>query len=205
MNSKEYFSRHAEKWDEMRKSYFGEELREEVIEKSGVEKGIFVDIGCGIGFMTLGLAKIAERVYGIDSSKEMLRVAAKNLKGFTNVEFRLGDIEKIPLKDLSMDGVFGNMVLHHTPNPKIAISECTRVLKNGGKLVISDLDKHENEFLRKEMADLWLGFERRNIKEWFEGAGLKNVLVDCVGSCRGESSLGERVEISIFVAVGEKL
>ncbi|MFQ6089556.1 MAG: class I SAM-dependent methyltransferase [Candidatus Methanofastidiosia archaeon] len=205
MNSKGYFSRHAEKWDEMTESYFGEELREEVIEKSGVEGGIFVDIGCGTGFMTLGLAKIAKRVYGIDSFKEMLKVAKENLKGFGNVEFRLGDIEKIPLKDLSVDAVFGNMVLHHAPNPKIAISECSRVLREGGKLVISDLDEHENEWVKEEMADLWLGFERRDVRKLFEDAGLKNIIVDCVGSCCSESFNGERVEMSIFVAIGEKL
>lgn len=55
-----------------------------------------------------------------------------------------------------------------------------RVLKSGGKVVITDVDEHEFEFLRREQRDRWLGFKREDIERWFQEAGLKNVKVDCV-------------------------
>ena len=66
---------------------------------------------------------------------------------------------------------------------------------------------HTHEWLKTEMADLWLGFERKQIRDWFEQAELVNVVVDCTGeSCQAgcKSEEGERADISIFVAAGSK-
>jgi hypothetical protein len=81
-----------------------------------------------------------------------------------------------------------------------------RVLKPGGKVVITDMDEHEFEFLRKEQHDRWLGFKREDIEHWFKVAGLKNVKVDCVEeNCCGDSDeSGEKASVSLFVAYGEK-
>jgi SAM-dependent methyltransferase len=97
------------------------------------------------------------------------------------------------------------MYLHHVENPEKAINEMSRILKQGGKLFITDLDKHNHEFLRTEQYDKWLGFNRNDIKKWFESAGLKNVVVDCVGAkccADSESKNTERAEISIFIGYG---
>ncbi len=89
--------------------------------------------------------------------------------------------------------------------PKNAIKEMTRILRPGGKLLITDLDKHDHEFLRKEQNDRWLGFERKDIRRWFTDAGLQKVRVECVGTecCKSSSCEDQDVEISIFAAVGE--
>ena len=102
--------------------------------------------------------------------------------------------------------IFSNMYLHHVESPPKAIKEMVRVLKAGGKVVITDLDEHEYEFLRTEQHDRWMGFKRKDIKRWFSEAGLRNVEVDCVGeSCCADSSCdSESASISIFVASGEK-
>lgn len=98
------------------------------------------------------------------------------------------------------------MYLHHVESPSKAIKEMKRILKPGGKLVISDMDKHEFEFLLKEHHDRWTGFERENIMKWFAEAGLKNVKAVCVSQCCcAESDDGsETATVSIFVASGEK-
>ena len=105
-----------------------------------------------------------------------------------------------------MDYVFANMYLHHVDLPQVAIDEMARILKPGGKLVITDMDEHEFEFLRKEQHDRWLGFKREDIELWFKQAGLKNVKVDCVDEeCCADSVEGEKSgNVSLFVAHGEK-
>jgi ubiquinone/menaquinone biosynthesis C-methylase UbiE len=98
------------------------------------------------------------------------------------------------------------MYLHHVASPPQAIKEMVRLLKPGGKLVITDLDAHNFEFLRTEQHDRWLGFRREDVRRWFTAAGLKNVVVDCVGeNCCAQSSCGcQSASVSIFVASGEK-
>jgi ubiquinone/menaquinone biosynthesis C-methylase UbiE len=97
------------------------------------------------------------------------------------------------------------MFLHHVDDPLSSIKEMTRILKPGGKLVITDLDEHNFEFLRTEQHDRWLGFQRDDIRKWFSEAGLKNVIVDCVGeNCCSQSECGcASASVSIFVASGE--
>jgi hypothetical protein len=81
-----------------------------------------------------------------------------------------------------------------------------RILRPSGKLVITDLDEHQLEFLQVEHHDRWMGFKRDHIKRWLIAAGSENVFVDCVGeNCCAESDCGnERASVGIFVASGEK-
>lgn len=205
---KDYFEEVAENWDRMRSEYFDERVREKVIAEAGITSSMrVVDIGIGTGFMAIGLARIAKSVVGIDQSTKMLQVASQNLLrlGINNVELRKGCVEKIPLEDESMDAVFGNMILHHIQNPPRAIKEMGRILKKGGRLVITDLDKHDNEWMKEKMADVWLGFDRRQVDKWLREARFNDVIVKCTGcDCCGESSNGEKVKVSIFLALGVK-
>ena len=95
---------------------------------------------------------------------------------------------------------------HHVESPPTAIREMARTLKPGGKLVITDLDEHDSEFLRQEHHDRWMGFDRGDVKRWFEEAGLGSVTVDCADEncCAGSSCRDEYATIGIFVASGEK-
>src|SRR5262245_3582973 len=85
-------------------------------------------------------------------------------------EAREGEIDSLPLRTGEVDVVLANMVLHHAPDPPRAIREMSRVLKPGGKLVITDADSHEHEWLRTEQHDCWLGFDRAEIARWFREA-----------------------------------
>jgi len=141
----------------------------------------------------------------------MLDVARQNLKDFDNIDYQEADGLSLPLPDASLDAVFANMYLHHCEDPLAAIAEMARVLRPGGRLVITDLDTHTHEWMRDEMADVWLGFERSQVRLWFEQAGLVNTIVDRTGeTCNAESKhgttpVGQRLaQISVFVAVGTK-
>ncbi len=201
-----YFSSVAGNWDEMRAGYFTESMRDQAIAKAGLPpQAVVADIGTGTGFVAAGLAPRARKVYGFDANPEMLDVARKNLAGFPNVELKQADGDRLPLPDGSLDGVFANMYLHHAPEPIRAIQEMARLLKPGGVLCITDLDTHDHEWQREKMADLWLGFEREDIRQWFAQAGLVEIDVDCAqGTCNACGPDGQVEPLSIFVAIGRR-
>jgi len=208
-----YFEQVAEQWDTLRAGYFTEAVRESAIAKAYLRPEMVVaDVGAGTGFMAAGLAPLVSKVYVLDGSTAMLDVARRNLAHAKsgNVEFHEADGQSLPLPDGSVDAVFANMYLHHCPDPLAAIREMARVLKPGGRLVITDADAHNYEWMRQEMADVWLGFDRAQIRAWFREAGLVNILVDCTGQlCCAESknpaitdTPDREAKISVFVATG---
>jgi ubiquinone/menaquinone biosynthesis C-methylase UbiE len=203
---KAYFDGVAKDWDELRKAMFSERVRDFMVKESHVTlDSVVVDVGCGTGFLSKGFVGIAHQVIGVDSSEEMLTQARNNLYQAKNFETRLGTAETIPLEDGMADLVVGNMILHHCPNPLAAIKEMARVLKHGGRLFLTDLDKHEHEEVREEHKDLWLGFDREDLKKRFELAGLKSVEVKGTDeSCCTTSSCGGEIKVSIFLARGTK-
>jgi len=206
--SANYFEKVAGQWDDLRTGYFTEAVRDAAIAKAYLHPDMLVaDIGAGTGFIAAGLAPLVKQVHVLDGSAAMLEVARKNLAAFTNVEYHAADGLALPLEDGSLDAALANMYLHHCPDPLAAIREIVRTLRPGGRLVITDMDVHTNEWFKTEMADVWLGFERERIRLWFEEAGLVNVLVDGTGeSCQAEckDDASEHADISIFVATGTK-
>ena len=201
-----YFAEVAEQWDEIRAGYFTEHMRDAAIARAKVASGAVVaDVGTGTGFVAAGLAPKAAKVYGFDASAAMLDVARRNLAAFPNVELREASGDRLPLPDGILDGVFANMYLHHAPEPPAAIREMARVLKPGGVLCLTDLDTHNHAWQREQMADVWLGFDRADIRRWLAEAGLSEVDVDCAeGTCNACGPDGEVKPLSIFVAVGRK-
>ena len=201
-----YFEQVAGEWDTLRAGYFGESVREAAIAKAYLRPEMVVaDIGTGTGFLAAGLAPVVKQVYAVDGSAAMLDVARRNLGELSNVELRQADGSALPFDDASLDAVFANMYLHHCPDPGAAIAEMARVVRPGGRLVITDMDAHDHEWMREEMADEWLGFDRAQVKGWLREAGLVNVITDCSNqSCcaSSQATAGQRAEISVFVAAG---
>jgi len=206
--SSAYFEKVAEQWDNLRSQYFSEAVRESAFQKAYLHPKMTVaDVSAGTGFVAAGLAPLVKHVHVLDSSTEMIEVARKNLAAFENVEIHVADGLALPLPDASLDTVFANMYLHHCSDPLAAICEMVRLLRPGGRLVITDIDAHPYEWLTTEMADVWPGFDRTQIREWFKLAGLVNVVEDCTGqNCTSDSTskAGAHADISIFVAAGTK-
>ncbi len=207
MNSKKYFDKVSSQWDDMRKSFFSESVREKAFSVAGIQAGkIAADIGAGTGFMTEGLIRESLQVIAVDQSNAMLDEMRKRFSEVDGIEYRLGESEKLPIPDGSVDYAFANMYLHHVEFPLKAIKEMMRILKPGGKLVITDMDTHTFEFLKREHHDRWMGFDRIDVKQWFEEAGLKNVEVDCAEEtcCAQSETENETANVSVFVASGER-
>jgi ubiquinone/menaquinone biosynthesis C-methylase UbiE len=148
-----YFEKVADQWDKLRSGYFTEAVRESAVQKAYLHPQMIVaDIGTGTGFIAAGLAPLVKRVHVLDGSPEMIDVARKNLAQFENVEFHVADGLALPWPETSLDAVFANMYLHHCPDPLAAIREMVRLLRPGGRLVLTDLDTHTYEWLKTEMA-----------------------------------------------------
>lgn len=208
MGSKEYFDKIAPQWDRLQESFFSEAVRDKALSVAGVQPCLLAaDIGCGTGFITEGLIKSGLRVIAIDRSQAMLSEMKSKFAGLEDIiDYRLGEYIELPIPDGTVDYAFANMYLHHVENPSEAIKEMARILKPGGKLIITDLDEHNFEFLRREHNDRWMGFKRDDIRKWLEEAGLKDIDLDCVGeNCCTTSACGkEKAQISIFIGSGRQ-
>ena len=207
MSSKEYFDEVAGRWDQMRETFFSNNVRKAAVKAVQVRPdSVAADVGAGTGFMTEELLRQGLRVIAVDQSSEMIAMMKKRFGGSDKVDFRLGESASLPIVNESVDFVFANMYLHHVERPAVAIEEMVRILKPGGSLVITDADEHTYEFLRTEQHDRWLGFKKSDIRAWFIAAGLTEVTVDSVGeNCRSKSTTTEaQVAISIFIATGKK-
>ena len=108
------------------------------------EGDVVLDLGSGAGFDAfLSAKKVGEsgKVIGVDMTKEMIEKAKENATkyNYNNVEFKLGDIENLPIENNSIDIVISNCVINLAPNKSKVFSEAYRVLKNGGKMYVSDI------------------------------------------------------------------
>ncbi len=207
MSSKNYFEKVANNWDEMRSGFFPESVRQRALEQIDFRPGITIaDVGAGTGFLTEGLITYPVEIIALDESEKMLTVMRQKFKAATNIRYQVAESEGLQLADQSVDYALANMYLHHVERPPQAISELFRILKPGGKLIITDLDKHDNEFLRIEQHDRWLGFEREDIVTWFREAGFREVSIDCVNAscCADSTNSDAKADVNIFIAVGEK-
>jgi SAM-dependent methyltransferase len=105
---------------------------------------VVVDLGSGAGIDVFRASKLVGetgKVIGVDSTPEMLFKARELAKehGYTNVEFRLGEIEHLPVESSSVDVVLSNCVLNLVPDKEVAFKEIYRVLKRGGRISVSDM------------------------------------------------------------------
>ena len=131
------------------------------------------DVGAGEATLSLLLAQRAKRVIAVDNSPKMreygAELAARN--GLSNLEYRLGDMEKLPLAEGEVDLVLMHQTLHHALHPARAVAEAARVLRSGGQIVIFDLNKHDFEAARELYADVWLGFSAVELLQMLRDAG----------------------------------
>jgi ArsR family transcriptional regulator len=131
------------------------------------------DLGAGDGTLSRLLARQAESVHCVDNSPRMVQVgrALAKKEHLRNLTYVLGNIEKVPLPDRSIDLALLSQALHHAENPRQALAEAFRILKPGGRLLILDLRAHRFEKARELYADRWLGFKENDLHDWIEEAG----------------------------------
>jgi len=147
-----------------------------------VPKISIADLGAGEGMISQLLAERASKVFCIDSSKSMVRLGTElaKKKNFSNLVYKLGDIEKVPLRAKSVDLALMSQSLHHALKPERALDEAFRILKPGGQLIVLDLKKHQFEKAYELYKDQWLGFAENNLYRMIRNAGFKRAKVEVV-------------------------
>jgi len=138
---------------------------------------VVADLGAGEGAFALLLAQRASKVIAVDSSAKMIDVGREQARrhGVTNIDYRLGDMEEIPIGDSEVDLIFFSQSLHHALHPERALAEAARILAPGGRVVVLDLVKHRFEEARELYADEWLGFSEAELEIMLQGAGFGKI------------------------------
>jgi SAM-dependent methyltransferase len=186
--SQDFFDAHARQWDGLVRQILPVADYQSLLLDHISPCGVLLEVGAGTGRLLSALRQKAERVLAVDHSPAMLeearaRAARERLDG---IDFRLGDMSHLPLTDAEADRAVLNMVLHHAAQPRMVLGELFRVLKKGGGLVIADLQRHDQEWVREKMADQWLGFDAQELEEWLTKVGFDRVRFVMVPGGAGE-------------------
>ena len=173
IQSRQFFNSIAEDWDEIsREILAGFNLTAAIMELVP-QNGCAVDLGCGTGHALECLLQKSEQVIGVDGSPRMLELARRRFaEDVDRISLRIGDLSHLPLRDEEADFASINMVLHHLPAPGEVLGEIHRILAPKGTLVLTDFNRHEDDRMRVDYGDRWLGFDLETLQKQLHQAGL---------------------------------
>lgn len=201
--TREFFNDVAKEWEELRKNYYDESIRDKLIGQGILKEDMVIaDLGAGDGYLSREISKHVRKVAAIDISAEMLKELRKKSRdeGINNIETVESDGLDVPFPDSSFDMVCASMYLHHIEEPALAIKEMHRVLKPGGIVFLADFHEHADSELKEKMHDFWQGFKQNEIKAWFKKSGFKNIRIDSV---QGQENRGKK-KTGIFILIAER-
>jgi DNA-binding transcriptional ArsR family regulator/protein-L-isoaspartate O-methyltransferase len=144
------------------------------------ERALAVDAGTGEGRSLELLAPLFQRVVAVDRAEAQLEACRERVRarGFANVSLVQGELDgpearAAVAQDGGADLVLAARVLHHAPRPAEMLQQLAALARPGGAVVVIDYERHEDEALREQEADLWLGFEPDELLRFAHGAGLE--------------------------------
>jgi SAM-dependent methyltransferase len=137
------------------------------------------DLGCGEGYLTIEAARWAAQVIAVDRSETVLdrARALASRRRVDNVVWKRGELDKLPIRDSTVDVALLSQALHHAANPARAVAEAARITVPGGRVLILDLREHREEWVRAKLGDRTLGFAEGELKRMLVDGGLGHVRV----------------------------
>lgn len=138
-SAKDHFNSSAQNYDASRISDWQRFFQRKVIDQMILKENLCVlDVGCGTGWLAIQLHQLVanSKICGIDISEQMINIAKYNSSSLSNIDFKVGDAENIDYPDKTFDYVTCIHSFRHYPNPLIVLKEFSRVLKDGGKLLL---------------------------------------------------------------------
>lgn len=167
------FQRMAHQWDELRAIHFGGVFHLEALASLLPSDWRVLDIGTGTGYMLPFLARQFRAVVAADASSAMLELARQRAKreGLSNVEFKLGRIEDLPVGDASVDCALAILVLRHSLDISRSADELSRALVDGGRLLVVDVVEHTMEDFRRRLGDVSNGLDPERVASELKRAG----------------------------------
>jgi len=155
-----------------------------------------LEVGPGEGALLGQLAQRFDTVTALDNSLDMLNRARASIvaQGLDNVVFIHGDTTVAVRKKLRCDLLVCNMVLHHIPSPADALNDCAQLLQPGARMLLIDLSRHDQDWVRQACGDLWLGFDTEDLDVWAAQAGLTSAQSMYLGLRNGF-----QIQIRIFI------
>jgi ubiquinone/menaquinone biosynthesis C-methylase UbiE len=208
--SRKAHDRLAESW-EQDSGFLTGTLRAEAVAALVPRRLTVADLGCGAGFLSLFLAERGAHVIAIDHSEKMLEQARRRTgpgaegvgPDSDTIEFRAGDLEKLPLQDCEVDAAFANLVWHHLADMDQAAREVFRALRPGGTVVVTDLLPHDEEWMRDQLGDLRLGLKADLVLAALARAGFQELgTYDLHDRHVVEGPRERRAELSMFLVRG---
>jgi SAM-dependent methyltransferase len=173
-DTRSFFGRLGGEWDALRRELFGEAFGAEGLLHLIDPTLVVADLGCGTGNAAALLAPVVKKVIAVDREPTMLDAAKARLADFSNVEFRKGQLEKLPLRDGEANAAVMVLVLHHLPDPAVALREAARILSPKGTLLVIDMVAHDRGEYRHTMGHHHLGFDLASLRGFLKPAGLAN-------------------------------
>jgi ArsR family transcriptional regulator len=175
--SQEFFASAAGQWDRLREDLFGRASYLHALPGLLDPDWVIGDLGCGTGQVAASLAPFIKQIIAVDRSNDMLQAARRRLRDVPNVDVRQGELEALPIQDSELDAATLLLVLHHLPEPLDALAEAARVLRPGGRLLISDMLPHDRETYRQQMGHVWLGFSEEMLQRSLSNAGFEHIRI----------------------------
>ena len=185
-----FFDRHARQWGSLAGSLLPVVPFRELLLTRVPRCATLLEVGVGTGLLLEGLRRKAAAVIGVDHSPAMLAEARRQVEyaSLDGVDLRLGEMSHLPVTDGAVDCAVLSMVLHHAPRPAAVLAEMARVLSPGGTLVLAELQRHEQEWVRERLSDQWLGFDPTELSVLLQGVGFSSVEVERLDGDAGHQS-----------------
>jgi len=174
-------------------------------------RALAVDAGTGDGNLLDVLAPVFDRVVAVDREEAQLVRARERVerRGYTNVDLVWGALDDLTVRTAvkrragsagGADVVFASRVLHHAPKPTVAMKALAQLVRPGGHVIVIDYATHEDERLRAEQADVWLGFSPDELTRMAHTAGLVDHAVTSIPLSRNGTGPDKHVAWQVLVA-----